>query len=456
MRRAEQSDLLTMVLGFVFQGKPPVGEAVRNSDMAAAGIEVFDYARQAGGNWLRIWVLKETRKPIRMKVFEPDEDGFMQVDFDYMDPQPAAFFDADKFAATARAAGPGVDARQVYVIGSPAPVGGKARDSQQIYEAAGGYHAPKVRRAVANPEGDIALITSIPMNRTPQGGAPMEEGYEGAMDTWGNRYLVVRGSMGVSPDGDARWYLLPVGTFKTGTGPRRLTTHYVIQTFAGGTVGFQYKDLGPETVEVEAGAGQPDDWDKEYQRERPAALRTYYRSTGTLAEQLNRVEQALAKDPGSVPDLLWKFDLLREHGRATEAWKLFEQSLQARLLAGPEGLLGDGYTAPAEYLVYLAHGERWDDFQAVAAAVERIRELGLKSKDARVKAWTQYVFRTDYPGLLAQAVRLKTWLDLIEKEPARVTDVVASKDGMVCVKLRVPPEPDVWQGIGEGGALASK
>ncbi len=109
--------LLDVVLNKTFDGKPPVGEPVKNDELATAGIEVFDYAYDASAMWARIWVVKDSRMPIRMKVYHPEFNDYMLVEFDYSEPEGKGFFDAEAFKKALSENPPTTDSERVFAVG---------------------------------------------------------------------------------------------------------------------------------------------------------------------------------------------------------------------------------------------------------------------------------------------------------------------------------------------------
>jgi hypothetical protein len=460
-REFAKNDMLSVVLGYTFSGKPPAGEPVKNPDLAASGIEVFDYAtNDPTADWARIWVLKQSRTPLRAKVFSPARDSSLLIEFDYTDPQPPAFFDPQAFDTGLKElkklgfATP----NRIYALGS-APVGGtKPRTAAQIYSAAGGYHAPTIRRALSNADGDIALITSTPSNRNPSGRQPDNEGYADITDNWGNRYVPVTSSKGVHPDDDTRWYFTPVTEpLKTGPVPHRLTLRYTLEVLENGMPAPLTQTLTSETVDVPDASvpGQPKDWDNAYQSffesQKPVVRRNFLCDTAPLAVQLAKVEAALAKNPDSVDDLRWKFNLYRHFGRDDQAWTFFETQLVNRILKdGATFYSYSGYEnarALSRYLVHLVHADRTQEFDRILAQLREIRDRDLASTDRVVRSNAQSTFQSEHAWLF-QVLHLPEWQKLIREQPPKVTNVIAAKDGMICVQLRVPLQPAGWRATG--------
>jgi tetratricopeptide (TPR) repeat protein len=462
----KMSDFLSIVLARMFHDKAPTGEPVINSDLTAAGIEVFDYVTSPGAEWARIWVLKASRMPLRIKVFEPQQDSSLLIEFDYTDPQPPAFFDPAAFESGVHALG-SHDAARIYSIGAE-PLAGKPTGAAQINGALGGYHAPTIRRAVSNADGDIALITSIPLNVSPTGRSPLEQGYQSITDNWGNRYLQIGASSGIRPDGDAQWYFSPTPPLKTGNGARQVTAQFMIRTAENGPAGIKTLIVATQTANVADVSipVQKEDWTySNFADVKARALKDYFRGTAALPQQLAAVEAALAKDPASLDALLWKVTLYRQYGREDQAWKLFEKSLRDRLLADPAlffthdiNITDSIPDTVAQYMIYLAHNDRWSDFGALAPKIEKLRDDGLASANLSIRQRVQSMFKSEanLPAyLIRQVLAIPACRAALRDNPPAFVKTLAAKDGMVCVQLRVPVPPDGWNANGHSSSESS-
>ena len=446
--------LLDGILAMIFQNNPPPGQPVKSDAVSAGqGIEVFDYANAPTSQWARIWVLKDSRLPLRIHLYYPESDSFMSVEFDYSDPQPPEFFDPDFFRKQL-AEKHITTTRQAFGIGMHPLVGAapKPRNSTEINEALGGFHAPTLRRALVRPDGDIALITAIPNNRRPNGGEVYDQRFDDLSDSWGNRYLPIGRTSGISPDGDERWYFTAIAPFKTATTPRRLTLSYTLMDYERGQVGPTEHVLATSTIDLDSATpAQNDDWDDHYLNlAKPAAVRNFLRSTATLADQIAAIDAALAKDPDDTGAILWKVDLLRAHQREDAAWLLFAPYLQTHFPTTFSELLDNNlYTHIAQYMVYLAHNSRFAEFDALAAALEPFRQSALSTPmTPNRKTAADILFGPRYHSLLAGALELRNWKQLLRDHPPTVTSILATTDGAVIVQLRVPLQPEAWQEYG--------
>lgn len=88
-----KTDVLNAILNELFNDAPPPGEPVLSDVVTAqAGIDVFDYVGDPTQRRARVWVLRESKLPLRIQIYTAGTDDFMLVSFDYSDPKPEAFF----------------------------------------------------------------------------------------------------------------------------------------------------------------------------------------------------------------------------------------------------------------------------------------------------------------------------------------------------------------------------
>ncbi|MEZ6193693.1 MAG: hypothetical protein R3C45_20820 [Phycisphaerales bacterium] len=92
--------VLDAILNELFNNAPPPGEPVLSDSVALqAGIDAFDYVGDPNARRARVWVLRESKLPLRIHIYTEGTEDFMLVSFDYSDPKPRTFFDAESLAA---------------------------------------------------------------------------------------------------------------------------------------------------------------------------------------------------------------------------------------------------------------------------------------------------------------------------------------------------------------------
>jgi tetratricopeptide (TPR) repeat protein len=436
---------LGAILATVFGNAVPQGEPVKSDDVASAqGIDVFDYARKASEKWARIWVLRESKLPLKMHLYYPGSDNFTLINFDYSDPQPGGFFDPAAFATQA-AKLTDENAYRYYGIGSTPVAGTRPRGADQIHAVEGGYKAPQVKRVASNDAGDVLVVTSRVDNLTPTGHSPHAATYQRVTDTWGNEFLIAHQGWGNSERGEHRWVFAPHPPFKRGTGARRITVTYTVEPTYG-----ERTELATETLDVPDPSVQakPSDWPGDLAARSRSAWREYLRHNGTLAQQLEEIDGSLAKDPAEMASLSWKFSLLREHGREGAAWALFEGHMRDRIFTDPK-VINVEYVAASQYLLYLASQHRDDELRKLSDSVRKMIEAARASKDRRLQSDLSQLLSTEHSPLPA-ALRVLEWREQFKDGP-QVVRTLAGRDGLVFVELAIPKPPEGWQSNGWDG-----
>src|SRR5688572_29312582 len=440
-----KSGTLPAILASIFDGKVPQGEPVKSDEVSAAqGIDVFDYAQTASEKWARIWVLRESKLPLKMHLYYPGSDEFTLVTFDYSDPQPQTFFDPAAFAEQA-AKMTDENPYRYYGIGSTPVAGTRPRGADQIHAVEGGYKSPKVKRLASNDAGDVLLITTRVDNLTPSGHRPHAANYQRITDTWGNELLIAWETWGNSERGEHRWLLMPHPPMKRGTGPRRITMTYAVEPRYG-----ERTELATETLEVPApGASEkPKDWPKDLAARKHSAWREYLRHHGTLAQQLEEIEGSLVNDPQDMRSLAWKFALLREHGHEDAAWDLFERHMRDRIFSDPK-VINIEYVAASQYLLYLAAQNRDVELRRLSDSVKKMIETVRASKDERMKSDLAQLLWIEHSPLPA-ALNVLEWRERFRDGP-QVLRTLAGRDGLVFVELAIPKPPEGWNSNGWDG-----
>jgi hypothetical protein len=97
--RSETFSMAT-VLRSLTRGGPVNQTPVLNENaMIAEDLAVFDLESEDHSVWFRIWALKSSGLPVRMRMWNPRNAESLEVVFDYSKPQPERFFDPKAFAS---------------------------------------------------------------------------------------------------------------------------------------------------------------------------------------------------------------------------------------------------------------------------------------------------------------------------------------------------------------------
>ena len=71
---------------------------VGDSALLSKDLTVFDVTNRQTPEWVRIWALRSSRLPIRIRQWDSRGHGYMDVLFSYSGPQPREFFDPVAFS----------------------------------------------------------------------------------------------------------------------------------------------------------------------------------------------------------------------------------------------------------------------------------------------------------------------------------------------------------------------
>ena len=144
---------------------------------------VFDVQSDISPEWVRIWVLRESHLPIRIRSWDPRKGNCVDIVMSYSAEQSAQFFDPNAYEKVLleaqRHAGAGERANLAYaLLNDP---GGKDYCPKDLFEKAkadndandaadlSGYHLPKVERAGVSEYGAVWVVASKSENRRPDG-----------------------------------------------------------------------------------------------------------------------------------------------------------------------------------------------------------------------------------------------------------------------------------------------
>jgi hypothetical protein len=104
-----------------------------------------------------------------------------------------------------------------------------------------------------------------------------------------------------------------------------------------------------------------------------------------------------------------------------------------------------------QYLIRLAHQDRWDELRPIIALLENARQRAASSKDRNLQQRAQSMFDPEY-SLVAKAMRLPALIQAAEKGVG-VDKVLGDKHGYICIQMHAPPEPEGWQWTGQSGSV---
>ena len=151
--------------------------------MISEDMLVFDVQSDISPEWMRIWVLRESHLPIRIRSWDPRDGDCVDVVMSYSAEQSAEFFDPNAYEKilleVQQGTGAGGRTNLAYaLLNDP---GGKDYTPKDLFEKAkadntakdsadiSGYHLPKVEQAGVSEYGAVWVVASQSQNRRPDG-----------------------------------------------------------------------------------------------------------------------------------------------------------------------------------------------------------------------------------------------------------------------------------------------
>jgi hypothetical protein len=151
--------------------------------MISEDMLVFDVQSDINPEWMRIWVLRESRLPIRIRSWDPRDGDCVDIVMTYSAEQSAKFFDPNAYEQilldVQQGSGAGGSTNLAYALLQDP--GGREYTPKDLFEKAkaenvtsnaedvSGYHLPKVEQAGVTQYGAVWVVASKAQNRTPAG-----------------------------------------------------------------------------------------------------------------------------------------------------------------------------------------------------------------------------------------------------------------------------------------------
>jgi hypothetical protein len=148
-----------------FSGEKTISPPLPNADASSSrDMQVFDVTNDWVPTWLRVWALKSSGLPTRVRMWDPRDGDSMEMLFDYTGEQPDEAFDAAAFGEILSRKD-GRPNRTYALLKDP---GGRDITPGDIFEASG-YHMPRVIEAGRTPEGLFWVKSGDSANDSPDG-----------------------------------------------------------------------------------------------------------------------------------------------------------------------------------------------------------------------------------------------------------------------------------------------
>jgi hypothetical protein len=155
--------IIRVMFGGTMQDVTPLinPDAVISQDMV-----VFDVEIPWTPEWVRIWALRESRLPVRIRVWDPRDGDSTDAIFEYSKEQTDEFFDPNAFENLLKTGRTSSRVNLAYAfLKDP---GGKTITPEDMF-AVSGYHMPEVQHVGITPDGAVWVIADRGRNRTSNG-----------------------------------------------------------------------------------------------------------------------------------------------------------------------------------------------------------------------------------------------------------------------------------------------
>ncbi len=154
---------LETILTTIFEGKIEDLKPLINTDaVISQDIVVFDIQPHDNEFWVRIWALRESKLPVRIKAWDPSDGDSFEAFFEYSKEQEDDFFDPDSFEALMQSHDVMSRVKAIYAFYKDP--GGKSILPEDIIKNTG-YHMPEVKQTGMTDDGVFWVISEKASNR---------------------------------------------------------------------------------------------------------------------------------------------------------------------------------------------------------------------------------------------------------------------------------------------------
>jgi len=137
--------------------------------MISKDLLVFDIDSNISPQWMRIWTLRESKLPVRLRMWDPRDGGCMDVMFTYEKQQPAEFFDSGKYKELLKESGHITSrGRTNLAYAYLKDPGGRDYAPKDLFNKSG-YHMPVIEKVGLTEYGAVWVVASKSENRRPDG-----------------------------------------------------------------------------------------------------------------------------------------------------------------------------------------------------------------------------------------------------------------------------------------------
>jgi len=345
-------------------------DAVISQDMV-----VFDVEIPGTPEWVRIWALRESRLPVRIRVWNPRDGAATDAVFEYSKEQADEFFDPNAFENLLKAERTSSRVNMAYAFFKDP--GGKKITPKDMF-ALSGYHVPDVKRVGMTPEGAVWVTAGKGRNQTPNGN--VFYGFSRIEDDLGRTYFSVGG--GHRLKGDVSYDIfVPIDFPFDDRKPTRITLFCEVEDYNPNT---KSELIGTvELTEWEQNAPFPDPFGSNYADILRLKISLAYKLFGSEhAERLNRLVRTIpdwTEQPGNKSLLFFHMRLVYKKDKDEEVIKIGE-ALTPLLFEKPERESRYGFK---EYLITLARTGRVDEAAELFRKIDAVEEMSPEKSNGR-------------------------------------------------------------------------
>lgn len=335
---------------------------------ATPGLAVFDYAVDPTEVWARVWVAEASGLPVSMKLIYAEGDERILVQFDYTDPQPAAFFDADAFAEGYQKQHAFYRLRQ---IGS-APVGGTMPiAADQVLGLRGGFRAPTFT-SIRRDSRDVLEVSASYVHNPPDPvrGAYSEGFPHRLVDAAGNVWLRTGWQSMINPEPrQTQTFYAPAEPLAEEAGGVSLTLPYVVQF---SQKGHEDLTLMEATVDIPIREAEPFPANNQHNLDAVRrAVTDEVKDHGTLAENLDHARAWTNAAPASAEAWRNRREVYERFGAKELGWAMWREHGLPLLLEDPFDYWGANDLS--DHLSMLMDEDREPEARALVAGLLQTR-----------------------------------------------------------------------------------
>ena len=364
--------IIRVMFGGTMQDVTPLinPDAVISEDMV-----VFDVEIPWTPEWVRIWALRESRLPVRIRIWDPRDGAATDAVFEYSREQADEFFDPNAFENLLKTERTSSRVNMTYALLKDP--GGKKITPEEMFDESG-YHIPQIRRAGITPEGAVWITAGKGRNRTPNGN--VFDGFSRIEDDLGRTYFSIGGGHRTRDDTSYDIFVPIDFPFDDRT-PSKITLFCEVKDYNPNT---EPELVGTvDLTEWEQNAPFPDFFGTSYSNMLNLKIWLAYKLFGSEnAEKLNRLVQTIpewTEQPRNKSLLFFRMRLAYHYDKDDKVIKIGE-ALAPLIFENSNRESRYGFR---QYLIALARTGRIDDAAELFRKIDAIDEMSPEKSNER-------------------------------------------------------------------------